>query len=106
MANKLQIKRSAVSGKVPTTADLDLGELAINTHDGKLFLKRNQSGTEAVLEVGAAGGVGVPAGGTTGQVLTKASGTNYDTAWTTPSGGSGGGINTGKAIAMAMIFGG
>ena len=33
-------------------------------------------------------GIGVPAGGTTGQVLSKASGTDYDTEWTTPQGGS------------------
>lgn len=54
-------------------------------------------------ETGPAGadGVGVPVGGTTGQVLSKASGTNYDTQWTTPSTG----ITTGKAIAMAMVFG-
>lgn len=32
-------------------------------------------------------GVGVPAGGTTGQVLVKASGTDYDTEWTTPEPG-------------------
>lgn len=32
-------------------------------------------------------GVGVPAGGTTGQVLSKASGTDYDTEWTTPEAG-------------------
>lgn len=31
----------------------------------------------------------VPTGGSTGQVLTKVSGTNYDLAWTTPSGGGG-----------------
>jgi hypothetical protein len=31
----------------------------------------------------------VPVGGTTGQVLSKASGTNYDTTWTTVSGGGG-----------------
>lgn len=30
----------------------------------------------------------VPAGGSSGQVLTKASGTDYDLEWTTPSGGS------------------
>jgi hypothetical protein len=30
-------------------------------------------------------GAGVAAGGTTGQVLAKASNTNYDTTWTTPS---------------------
>ena len=32
-------------------------------------------------------GVGVPSGGTTGQVLAKKSGTDYDTEWKTPSGG-------------------
>ena len=35
-------------------------------------------------------GQGVSASGTTGQVLTKASNADYDTTWTTPSGGSGG----------------
>ena len=42
-------------------------------------------------ETGPAGadGVGVPSGGTQGQVLTKASGTDFDTEWVTPqSGGS------------------
>lgn len=37
MANKIKLKQSSVSGKVPTTTDLDLGELGINTYDGKLF---------------------------------------------------------------------
>lgn len=39
---------------------------------------------------GAAGanGQGVPAGGTAGQVLTKTSGTDYATAWQTPTGGT------------------
>lgn len=35
-------------------------------------------------------GVGVPVGGTTGQVLSKIDGTNYNTQWTTPSSGGGG----------------
>lgn len=39
MASKVQIKRSAVEGKIPGVADLELGELAVNTYDGKLFLK-------------------------------------------------------------------
>ena len=34
-------------------------------------------------------GVGVPAGGTTGQVLKKVSGADYDTEWANESGGSG-----------------
>jgi hypothetical protein len=33
----------------------------------------------------------LPAGGTTGQVLTKTTATDYDVGWTTPSGGGGGG---------------
>lgn len=34
-------------------------------------------------------GQGVPTGGTTGQVLAKVDGTDYNTQWVTPSGGSG-----------------
>jgi hypothetical protein len=48
---EIKIKRSNVTGRVPTTSDLALGELAINTFDGKLFLKRN-NGTDAVVEIG------------------------------------------------------
>lgn len=46
--------------------------------------------TGATGATGASGaaGPGVPTGGTTGQVLAKNSGTDYDTAWTTPSGAS------------------
>lgn len=36
-------------------------------------------------------GQGIPAGGTTGQVLAKASGDDYDTEWVAQSGGGGGG---------------
>ena len=54
MARKsdIRLRRSAVSGSVPSTTDLNLGELAINTYDGKLFLKKDVSGTETVVEVG------------------------------------------------------
>jgi len=48
----IRLRRSAVSGSVPSTTDLNLGELAINTYDGKLFLKKDVSGTETVVEVG------------------------------------------------------
>ena len=36
---QIRIKFTAVSGRVPTTAQLELGELAINTADGKLIPK-------------------------------------------------------------------
>ena len=54
MANSIKIKRSAVAAKVPLTTDLALGELAINTYDGKLYLKKDD-GTEAIVTVNAGG---------------------------------------------------
>ena len=56
MANTIKIRRSATAAAVPTTAQLALGELAVNTTDGKLFLKKNVSGTESIIEVGVADG--------------------------------------------------
>ena len=53
----MKFKRSAVPSKVPSTADLALGELAINTYDGKLFLKKDD-GAQSVVEIGAGGGGG------------------------------------------------
>jgi hypothetical protein len=43
MASTVQLKRSALSGKVPDTASLALGELAINTYDGKIYFKKSGS---------------------------------------------------------------
>lgn len=51
MANTVVLKRSAVEGKSPTTSDLALGELAINTYDGNLFFKKDVSGLETILSV-------------------------------------------------------
>ena len=47
----IKLKRSAVASKAPAVADLELGELAVNTFDGKLYLKKND-GTDAIVEVG------------------------------------------------------
>jgi hypothetical protein len=44
MANTVKIKQSAVSAKIPTEAQLEQGELAINTLDRKLYSK-DSSGT-------------------------------------------------------------
>ena len=56
MATPIRIKRSAVAGKKPTTSDLQLGELAVNFNDGKVFLKQDTSGVGVgtrIVEVGA-----------------------------------------------------
>ena len=41
MAQTIKLRRSATEKNVPTTAQLDLGELAINTHDGKIYFEKN-----------------------------------------------------------------
>ena len=52
MAQTIKLKRSATSGAVPAAGSLELGEVAINTHDGKVYIKKND-GAESVVEVGA-----------------------------------------------------
>jgi len=49
MASIVKIKRSSVQGKAPTVSDIQSGELALNTRDGKLF----SSDGSGVFEVGA-----------------------------------------------------
>lgn len=48
MATKVLHKRSTAAGTAPTTADLALGELAINTNDGYIFLKKDD-GSESIV---------------------------------------------------------
>ena len=60
MATTVLHKRSSTSGAQPTTSDLSLGEIGVNTHDGKLFVKKSVSGTESIIEIGASGGAGGP----------------------------------------------
>jgi len=52
MASNIKIKRSAVQNKKPHIDDLELGELALNTYDGKLFAEIN-SGIATVVEIGS-----------------------------------------------------
>ena len=53
MSTLIKLKRSAVAGKIPTTANLELGELAINTADGKLYIKQETGGVESIVEFSA-----------------------------------------------------
>ena len=50
MSSIVQLKRSALTGKVPGTSSLNLGELALNTYDGKIFFRRSGS-TDTIQEV-------------------------------------------------------
>lgn len=50
MAQTVRLKRSAVAGKVPTTSDLSLGEVGMNTYDGALFMRRD-TGTPEIIRI-------------------------------------------------------
>ena len=51
--SSIRLKRSAVPGKVPSVDQLQLGEVAVNTHDGRMFFKRDQNGNAVIRELGA-----------------------------------------------------
>ena len=48
---KIRIRRSATPNKVPLTSQLQLGELAINTFDGKLYLEKDQTSSSGIATV-------------------------------------------------------
>ena len=52
MAQTIKLKRSSTGGAVPSTSSLSLGEVAINTYDGKMYIKKND-GSDAIVEIGA-----------------------------------------------------
>ena len=99
MANVIKIKRSATASATPNS--LEYGELGLNYADGKMYFKNTSNNivefTNLVIQETAptntkilwadtsvTGSAVLPAGGTTGQMLAKSSGTDYATAWTTP----------------------
>ena len=112
MANSIKIKRSAVAAKVPLTTDLALGELAINTYDGKLYLKKDD-GTEAIVTVNAGGaGSGDVVGpgsstdnaitrfdGATGKLIQNSTATLDDSGVVSVSGANISGLTASSAVA-------
>ena len=48
--NRIKLKRSSTSSNVPSVSDLTLGELAVNTFDGKLFFKKD-NGTDSIESI-------------------------------------------------------
>jgi hypothetical protein len=115
----IQLYYSTTASTAPIAANLANGELAINVTDGKLFYKDNANAVQVIgwkSTPTSAGGTGLTSyatgdivyasatntlskltAGTDGNVLTLASGVP---SWAAPTGAS-----TGKAIAMALVFG-
>lgn len=103
MANKIQAKRTSVSGRTPNTTNssngsyIDAGEFAVNLADQKLFTSNGTvafevgsnlsslsvTGTTQLKAISANGSLGGA-----GQVLTSNGTSTY---WSTASGGPGGG---------------
>ena len=49
------IRTISVSGSIPSITQLALGDLAVNTYDGKAYLKKQQGNTQTVIEIGGGG---------------------------------------------------
>ena len=50
MATTIRHKRSAVAGNQPSVAQLESGELAINTADGKVYLLRDDNTVQDITK--------------------------------------------------------
>lgn len=48
--NRIKLKRTSTATRVPSISDLRLGELAMNTFDGKLFFLKND-GTDSLESI-------------------------------------------------------
>ena len=55
MSTTIKLRRSSVAGRIPTVDQLELGEIAINTNDGKLYFKKfdTAANTAAIVDVSA-----------------------------------------------------
>lgn len=49
----IKLRRSSVAGRIPTVEQLELGELAINTQDGKIYFKQYDAvaNTESIIDI-------------------------------------------------------
>ena len=54
MAQTLRLKRSSVAGRVPTTASLQTGEIAINTADGLVYIRKDDDSIIPLIGVNTA----------------------------------------------------
>jgi len=95
MAQTIKLKRSALEGVKPGLLQLSLGEVAINTFDGKMYIKKDNGVEESIVQIGDTSSYlplagGTLTGGLTGTTATfsgeiTANGgnsTNWNTAYT------------------------
>ena len=51
MTQTIKLKRTATPANAPTTVQLELGEVGINTHDGRMYIKKD-NGIESIVQIG------------------------------------------------------
>lgn len=84
----IKLRRSAVPGKIPSDAQLQLGEVAINTFDGKMFFKRSAASNTIIEVATTTNGLNQFASTTSSQlasVITDETGTGLLVFNTTPA---------------------
>jgi hypothetical protein len=57
MASNIILKKSSLAARVPATADLAYGELALNYADGALYYKRSDNTIQNIIPIGGSGTV-------------------------------------------------
>jgi hypothetical protein len=96
----IQLYRSTTASAAPSAGNLSPGELGFNINDADMALyAENASGTVKRIINNPVGLKYPTADGTSGQVVTTDGAGNL--TFSTPSAG----VSTGKAIALAMVFG-
>jgi hypothetical protein len=79
MSNQyLKLRRSNVQGRIPTTESIDFGEIALNTYDGKAYMK--VSGSDGIKVVPIGSSTGSFSGSFTGDFSGSFSGSLFGTA--------------------------
>lgn len=92
---------------VPDVNTGNVGDYYLNTVNGDVYSKVSGTwellctikGTDGIDGVDGTNGIGVPAGGTSGQVLQKNSSADGDTVWADAA--AGGGVSMGKVLALS-----
>lgn len=84
----VSIARTAGTGAAGTTDTYTITFTDVTT--ATFTVVNGSNGTNGADGTDGADGVGVPVGGTTGQILAKASATDHDTVWIDPPTGGGG----------------